>query len=485
MKDYKVIFDLSSVLTGGHPFSGIPQELRMLFKLFAESERVHPTGMLCSIKRESATYQFQKHNDQVKQTLGYTDFFLRQEDIEKPKNILKYIFFKMIEFSKLPKNIIKSHYGQYKYPKEFDDYIWRKCFNNCIDSRYKDLILSQKFTLSDYNKFLTNVRTMLNLPTTKLDTEGYDFAIFSNGVPQSPIVSKGTIPIVRFHDIIPLLYPDTVSSFTYSKLHAKSLVNCSKHAVFVCNSPPTREDLLRLAPELEKKSFVVPIPILTDSNASVNKSQKLDPQIIAARMAKSSSSSKINFDPNTADYSNYIISVSTLEPRKNFVSLVRAWERVRFEHDKNLKLIIVGSFGWKYQAIYDAMAPHINSGNIIHLEKVPVDELRMLYACARAFVFPTYCEGYGNTPIEAMHAGCPAIVSDIPTVRWVLGDGAMYCNPYDIGSIADAIARLLYSSESKQLSEELVKKGYKTIEKYSPASIANQWLSVFDTLKST
>ncbi len=271
--------------------------------------------------------------------------------------------------------------------------------------------------------------------------------------------------------------PDTTVDTHYTKLHVKSILSSSKRAIFVCNSEPVRDELLKCLPQFENKTYVVTPSVVSDKPAA--KEYAALPNIISARR---SAQDRI---PTIAECSNYIISVSTIEPRKNFISLIRAWERVRYQKDDQLKLIIVGSNGWKNEATDTAMQTHIAAGNIIHLQKVPLYELKILYACARAKVFPTFYEGFGITPIEAMLEGCPVIVSDTITTRWVLKDAPLYCNPYDVSSISDAIIRLLYSDESIKLREEKIEKGHQLVEKYSTTAISQEWLALFDRLKSS
>ena len=91
--------------------------------------------------------------------------------------------------------------------------------------------------------------------------------------------------------------------------------------------------------------------------------------------------------------------------------------------------MIVGSPGWKYEPILDAMRNLIERGELVHLEKVPSEEMRVLYTHAEAFVFPSNYEGFGFPPLEAMQCGAPVIASDIATHRWVLGDAALVLQP--------------------------------------------------------
>ncbi len=152
------------------------------------------------------------------------------------------------------------------------------------------------------------------------------------------------------------------------------------------------------------------------------------------------------------------MGVSTLEPRKNFPGLIQAFNAVRFREamkrdasrsetaDRGRARLEVASRFWH------SMREFVGAGDVIHLEKVTAEELRVLYTHAEAFVFPSHAEGFGFPPVEAMQCDVPVIASDLAEHRWVMGDAALYCNSYDVTSIADAIERLLASEESTGLA---------------------------------
>jgi glycosyltransferase involved in cell wall biosynthesis len=180
----------------------------------------------------------------------------------------------------------------------------------------------------------------------------------------------------------------------------------------------------------------------------------------------------------------YILCVSTLEPRKNYPSLIQAFNMLKQRAGAaralaELKLVIVGNLGWKYDAILDGMRDLVERGEVVHLENVPAEEMCDLYSAAAALVFPSNYEGFGFPPLEAMQCGTPVIASDIAAHRWVLGDAALYCNPYDAGAIAAAIERLLASGESTALRKELVKRGLDRVKLYEARRCAEKWLDLF------
>jgi glycosyltransferase involved in cell wall biosynthesis len=127
----------------------------------------------------------------------------------------------------------------------------------------------------------------------------------------------------------------------------------------------------------------------------------------------------------------------------------------------------------------------VEQGALVHLENVAADELRTLYAHAEAFVFPSFAEGFGYPPVEAMAAGTPVIASDIPTHRWVLGDAALYCDPYDASSTAAAIHRVVAGDESPALRAQLIARGHVRARQYALDHCAAQWLNLLDRLHGT
>ena len=136
----------------------------------------------------------------------------------------------------------------------------------------------------------------------------------------------------------------------------------------------------------------------------------------------------------------YLLSVGTLEPRKNFTFLVEAFERLRgFDGE----LVIAGMRGWKYEGVLEHMRTSSRVKDIRYLEYVPDADLCALYAGAELFVFPSLYEGFGFTPLEAMACGTPVISSAEGSLPEVLGDAAVILRRADADIWAREIERLL------------------------------------------
>ncbi|MDU1891582.1 MAG: glycosyltransferase family 1 protein [Dysgonomonas sp.] len=160
-------------------------------------------------------------------------------------------------------------------------------------------------------------------------------------------------------------------------------------------------------------------------------------------------------DPNGE---RYIIAVSTMDPRKNFERLVRAFEKIE---DKTIKLYIIGM---SFKAFNTPDLQKLIGENVHLPGYIPDEDLQKMYQNALLSVYPSLYEGFGLPPLESMTYGCPPINSDIPALREVSEDAALYVDPYDIDDITAKINLLVKDADLRQ---ELRLKGLEQIKKYS------------------
>lgn len=168
----------------------------------------------------------------------------------------------------------------------------------------------------------------------------------------------------------------------------------------------------------------------------------------------------------------YILAVSSIDPRKNFARLVEAFKLLR---RKDVELYIVGG----KSAIFGTTEMGETSDNIHWLGRVTDEELRNYYRGALAFIYPSLYEGFGIPAIEAMSMGCPVIASDIPVLREVCGDAALYTDPYDPSDMAKIMEQLC---DSPQLRQRLIINGHQRIKRYSWQRSAEMLYQVLDEI---
>jgi glycosyltransferase involved in cell wall biosynthesis len=172
--------------------------------------------------------------------------------------------------------------------------------------------------------------------------------------------------------------------------------------------------------------------------------------------------------------------VSTLEPRKNHLTLLAAWEQLRTEQFPNLKLIVVGMLGWSYESIVKKFKPWQERGELFLLEDVPSPELRLLYKPAKATVCPSFAEGFDFSGVEAMRCGGVVVASRIPVHEEVYGDAAEFFSPYATVELVAAIDAVIGPANGERRSE-LIEKGAVVSAQYLPQVILPQWQEFLQT----
>lgn len=170
----------------------------------------------------------------------------------------------------------------------------------------------------------------------------------------------------------------------------------------------------------------------------------------------------------------FLLFVGSIEPRKNLITLLKAYNLLSQEQKSELPLILVGFKGWKNKDIMKEIEK--NKEYIRYLGFVTDTELAHIYNLATIFIYPSLYEGFGLPPLEAMACGAPVIVSNVASLPEVCGDAALYINPTDLQDIKDKILTLL---NDETLRETLSQKGKAQAALFSWDKSAQEHLKVF------
>lgn len=170
-------------------------------------------------------------------------------------------------------------------------------------------------------------------------------------------------------------------------------------------------------------------------------------------------------------YKNYILAVSSLDPRKNFKNLISAFKKLALP---DTQFVIVGSENRVFAN--NELKKFINTRNIVFTGYVSDKELIALYKNAKLFVFPSLYEGFGLPPLEAMACGCPVVVSNVASLPEVCGDAAYYVDPYNVESIAEGMQKVLTDDTLRQ---SLIQKGIERAKLFSWEKSAKEHIKVF------
>ena len=491
MKKTKVLVDLAF----GHKkcgFSGIPQDTRLLFSGLSSSSQLSISGMLWST---TAPWRG-KSLDDIESQSTFLGPHLHHAQMRFSARIMARYNYKIAEkFERISSIFPWNKYSIHKLSDDImKDIIWRQFFASTVDIKERDTVLSQQFILSDLGFWPASDAAYLASSSVKLDTNGYDAILFQDS--RNIIPSPGTRKFIRYHDGLPVLASDTMLSPNLIKRHIRSIKTSAKNSVYVCNSTSAKQDLVHIHPVASENAVVIPYFVPRLERHEVTGDALLD--LARIRISSSTINQKTNpmecvhkwFDiidpPIVRNLENlksapvaipeFILSLATIEPRKNYQGLLRAWARLRMKTARNIKLVIIGKPGWEFDSILADMRPYVAAGHLLHLQGVAQDELPYWYSSAKCFAFPSVAEGFGLPPIEAMQCGTPVMVSDIPAHRYSCGEAALFCNPYDPADMASKLEKIL-----SEPCFDLVRRGYHNAERFTRESVLPLWEELFAT----
>ncbi len=172
----------------------------------------------------------------------------------------------------------------------------------------------------------------------------------------------------------------------------------------------------------------------------------------------------------------FALFVSTVEPRKNIPTLLRAQRLLLDRHGPIAPLAIAGKRGWLFEEVFALVEELDLEQDVKFLGRVPQKDLILLYNAATVHVHPAFYEGFGLPPLEAMTVGTPTIVSDVSSLPEVVGDAGWRVDPEDAEGWAAAIGRLLADED---LRADFRQRGFEQAAKFSLERMAQETLAVY------
>ena len=177
----------------------------------------------------------------------------------------------------------------------------------------------------------------------------------------------------------------------------------------------------------------------------------------------------------------FVLYAGNIKPQKNLTRLIEAFavaksELADYPEFEHLKLLVIGDELTKHPDLRRTVVRIRVREDVRFLGFVPYPVLRVFYARARAFLFPSLYEGFGLPPLEAMAHGTPVVTSNVSSLPEVLGQAALLVNPENVFEIARGIRQVLTDAALRQ---QLVERGYEQLRKYSWERSAQQVLQVY------
>ncbi len=488
----KILFELRPALDG---FAGIPQETRLLFRGLSSLPGVTVDGLIQSSNEvlarglPDAEGGRRWTEDRRVDRLARVVVSMQGEDPIGPLKTLRrhvgrsWAVARMLTRSVLGASQPLTHFTGAR----FEDFLWRAMFAKTLPHDDFAAVTSAHYRVTEVPWSGAHAAALLTRALgvqlyPRLDTRGYDVMLAETPYPGR--VKAPTTLVVRYHDAVPMLMPHTIIDRAFHQAsHYNALRrNVRDGAWFACVSEASRRDLISIFPAAEARSLTIPnmvshryhfedrpptqIADILRTRASLT---------VAARAAplRKLENSKVRA-PHDKKEQAFLLCVNTLEPRKNHLTLLAAWERLRASGHPDVHLVLVGALGWESEATVQKLLPWVARGVVHLLEDVPALELRLLYRHARATVCPSYAEGFGFSGVEAMRSGGVVLASDLPVHREVYSDAADYFNPYSVEDVTNAMASVL-DPAAEPRRQALIARGADVSCRYLPEQVLPAW----------
>ncbi len=172
----------------------------------------------------------------------------------------------------------------------------------------------------------------------------------------------------------------------------------------------------------------------------------------------------------------YVLFVSTIEPRKNVPTLLRALWQLMECYKEDVRLVLAGGKGWLFEDVFAVVDELKLNGRVHFVGRVPSNDLLYLYNAAEMLAHPAFYEGFGLPPLEAMACGLPTVVSDVASLPEVVGDAGLLIDPHDADELTVAMWRVLNDAALRQ---EMQDKGLRQAKRFSWKRAAQETLEIY------
>ncbi|MDH4208791.1 MAG: glycosyltransferase family 4 protein [Anaerolineae bacterium] len=264
--------------------------------------------------------------------------------------------------------------------------------------------------------------------------------------------------VVTIYDLSFLLFPQGLQTWRRLYLRWGTARSAQAAERVIAISASTRRDLVALLNVPEDKVDVVPCGVDEDFQPIQNR-ELLD-ELRARRGLPQ----------------HMLLSVGTIEPRKNLVTLLRSYALLR-DRIQAPPLAIAGPQGWRYEEVSTAVRDLGLEEDVLFTGYVPREELPLWYNAADLFVYPSLYEGFGLPPLEAMACGTPVVTSNISSLPEVVGEAGLLVEPTDVEGMAEALYQGL---TDRSLREELRGKGLQKAATFTWSRVAAETVAVYD-----
>lgn len=343
------------------------------------------------------------------------------------------------------------------YQPALKNWLKKKSYPDLVKGYEKSFFFPYPVRVSNWllNNFPQVFPLLLDRPLKDYDLfHGTNFTVYND---------RSTRKVITLYDLTFLKYPQYVDRVVAQ--YDRRVRLCLQWTdLIITSSESTKQDAIKYLKIDPEQIFVTPLA----SRYSANYLDRYDLTALKAAV-------DYNFEIP------YLLFVSTIEPRKNIVTLIKAFnylkEKYRIEHN----LVLIGKKGWRYENIFDAIANSAYNNHIYHLDYLSDELVALFYKLAQVFVYPSHYEGFGLPVLEAMTLGTPVVCANTSSLPEVVGDAGLQINPDEPLELAKAIWLIISSSD---LQQDLIAKGDRQATNFSWEKTAQKTLQAYRTLLS-
>ncbi len=276
------------------------------------------------------------------------------------------------------------------------------------------------------------------------------YALYHFMTPNISFLSGQGPSIVTCHDIAPLFMPVSLLEkigrrYLYSGIKRSSCI--------IADSASSRQDVIKAYGIKPEKIVVIALGVDHDIYRPMNKNEARE---------------KLGLTANA----KIILSVSLEMWRKNIPGAIKAFAELKKKHPEAV-LIRTARLKASTKKLVDMLG--LND-SVIVMEKINEDELSLLYNAADVLFFPSFYEGFGLPPLEAMACGCPVVAANVTSLPEVVGPAGLLVDPHDIKAMATALEQVLYDGAVR---DNLIDSGLKWVKKFNWEDTAMQTLAIY------
>lgn len=331
------------------------------------------------------------------------------------------------------------------------------------DNSLNDLSTKKNIKFRNINvNIKNNFWDEVNIPNILENDEIEIYHVPQNGVGLP--ANKKCPFVITLHDIIPYKMPETVSE-RYLKIFNEEIpkiVSMCDGIITVSNF--SKEDIAN--------TFNFPKDKIYVTYLSAEKIYKPLNKILSKRII----SSKYGIDDD------FILYVGGFSPRKNISGLITAFSKLKLSSTNSLKLVIAGRKGLSYENYLSLTEKLDISSKVIFPGFIDVMDMPYLYNSAKLLVYPSFYEGFGLPPLEAMSCGTPVIVSNVTSLPEIFSKSSIMVDPYDENALCSAIHECI---ENKVLKNTLIDKGFSLCKKLTWQSTAISTINSYKNILKT